>query len=130
MWIIRHLPSNTTLARIDKSQVPYGGNLWDVRVFDRERCSMFDYPTSFHLTNSRWDRQMLSLSTCNNDEFPCKDGSCININQRCSQSMDCMDFYDEKNCKKFIIPSGYLSALPAPVQPFVVKLSANLYKVT
>ena len=40
---------------------------------------------------------------CERDQFTCNSGTCIDIDQRCNQVVDCEDFSDEGNCE----PLGY-----------------------
>ncbi|KAF5901846.1 low-density lipoprotein receptor, partial [Clarias magur] len=38
------------------------------------------------------------VSTCQPDEFPCGDGSCIHGSRQCNQVYDCQDMSDELGC--------------------------------
>lgn len=40
----------------------------------------------------------LSADACNETEFTCSDGNCIDMNLRCDSYYDCKDFSDEQNC--------------------------------
>lgn len=37
---------------------------------------------------------------CTNDEFTCKDGSCISMSWKCDRQIDCSDGSDESECGK------------------------------
>ena len=54
----------------------------------------------------------LSLSTCNDDEFTCNDGHCIELNQRCDLKAQCPDQSDENDCNKLRLPDDYMANLP------------------
>ena len=41
----------------------------------------------------------LKLTGCNEDEFTCSDGQCIDISQRCDQINTCRDKSDEEDCQ-------------------------------
>ena len=57
----------------------------------------------------------MSLSSCDDDEFTCDDGSCINMSLKCDASVDCEDGSDEKDCKIIVPDIGYQKHLtPVP----------------
>jgi Low-density lipoprotein receptor domain class A len=41
---------------------------------------------------------VFSYQACREDEFQCKDGSCIPADQRCNRRYDCRDGSDEQEC--------------------------------
>ena len=55
--------------------------------------------------NSREPKQLyLTLTRCNEDEFTCNNGMCIDIEKRCNLKEDCQDKSDESNCWTVDIP--------------------------
>ena len=49
----------------------------------------------------------LKMSGCEEEEFTCNDGQCIDINLRCDQIINCRDKSDEENCQLMVLESGY-----------------------
>ncbi|KAK3892732.1 hypothetical protein Pcinc_003422 [Petrolisthes cinctipes] len=71
----------------------------------------------------------LSLSRCSYREFPCSDGSCIDLDKLCNRVTDCHDRSDEVGCATALLPSDYLEdILPAIPLPLYAEIS--LLKLT
>ena len=63
----------------------------------------------------------LHINACNDrQEFNCKDGSCIPIEERCDSVFDCVDRSDEDGCHMIEVPSSYLRHVPDQDQTKVV----------
>ena len=58
--------------------------------------------------------QMLSLSHCNNNEYICDNGLCIDLEKRCDGVMDCLDSSDEFRCRMVDVDQSY-SKFMAPI---------------
>lgn len=73
----------------------------------------------------------LGLSACYAWEYSCKDGTCIDLEQRCDLRVDCPDKSDEIGCDKLLLPEDYLSQLTPPGGlaggPLGVNLSISLH---
>lgn len=71
----------------------------------------------------------LSLSRCSDREFPCSDGSCIDLDKLCNRVTECLDRSDEIGCATALLPSDYLEdILPAIPLPLYAEIS--LLKLT
>ncbi|KAK4323167.1 hypothetical protein Pmani_006116 [Petrolisthes manimaculis] len=71
----------------------------------------------------------LSLSRCSYKEFPCSDGSCIDLDKLCNRVTECHDRSDEVGCATALLPSDYLEdILPAIPLPLYAEIS--LLKLT
>ena len=65
-----------------------------------EMLSPEAYPMGLQRWNGEGDKcrstgRYLLLTACTNDSFTCSDGSCIRIDQRCDQRVNCIDASDE-----------------------------------
>ena len=47
---------------------------------------------------------IVSISVCNDDEFTCNNGDCIDLQKACNWITDCKDLSDEDNCSPLIPP--------------------------
>ena len=52
-----------------------------------------------HLCLSRFQIYFCSGCQCQDNEYECDDGGCINIEQRCNEVRDCKDNSDEDDCR-------------------------------
>ncbi|KAK3856566.1 hypothetical protein Pcinc_037124 [Petrolisthes cinctipes] len=95
-WVLFDTDTNQTLAHLtldSVSEYPVGRRQWQVQnpLCDRPRGN----PIS------------LSLSHCQDSQFTCNNGDCVNKEQRCNSKDDCADFSDENNCKLVLRPGSY-----------------------
>ena len=70
---------------MDSSRRPFGKQSWLVK---NNVCN-----------NGKDSAIKLLLSSCNDDQFTCDDGTCVPIEFRCDKKQDCMDISDEKECR-------------------------------
>ena len=56
----------------------------------------------------------ITLTSCPDDDFTCKDGTCVSLEERCNGKMDCNDSSDEKDCTAIRIFPGYNKHLVPP----------------
>ena len=84
-WTIAHYAyRDKDLKLIDSNRRPFGKQTWLVK---NNAC------------NKGKDSAMkLLLSSCNDDQFTCDDGTCVAIEFRCDKKQDCIDLSDEKEC--------------------------------
>ena len=99
-WVLRNVITNTVIARMffKEARWPMGRRNW---TMESEVCE-------------RMGVQVLQLSSCTNEEYTCKDGSCIPRLQRCDRRPDCHDESDEQECQLVRRPAGYHHTLPPP----------------
>ena len=66
-------------------------------------------------------RTSLKLSSCEDNEFTCWDGDCINIGERCDQVFDCSDQSDERDCQMLVLEDSYKRSVP----PLISAIAEN-----
>ena len=54
----------------------------------------------------------MNLNSCDDEEFPCKNGECISLASRCNILNDCSDQSDEQNCNLVTKARGYNRKIP------------------
>ena len=59
---------------------------------------------------------LLTLSTCKESEFTCRNGLCIDIEKRCNARTDCRDKSDEVGCLRINPDESYQKYI-APLPP-------------
>ena len=101
--------------------------------------SEFDYPMGVNtwksvgsscITNEDGRLELL-LTTCDEDMFTCRDGSCVSMEKRCDLQVDCKDESDELRCFIAQKPKGYDSGKPPPRgdpnDPVMVEATLHIY---
>ncbi|XP_076033039.1 uncharacterized protein LOC143020498 [Oratosquilla oratoria] len=103
-WILFDSWTQEVVAQLDAHELvlPIGTHVWTLTT-NYSICSKT--AESSHL---------LTLSACLENEYTCKDGSCISLEQRCDLRLDCPDASDETGCQKLILPDEYFPELPPP----------------
>ncbi|ROT70079.1 putative leucine zipper transcription factor-like protein 1 isoform X2 [Penaeus vannamei] len=56
----------------------------------------------------------LLLTVCGEESFPCNDGTCVHMSQRCDLRAHCDDGSDEMKCDKVFVGTDYEKTLPPP----------------
>ncbi|KAK7083756.1 hypothetical protein SK128_025166 [Halocaridina rubra] len=108
-------------------RIYWNGDTWELEVRTVEEDAVAQmvekkpkgYPiglASWHTTadgcGEKTPQYLLTL--CNEDSFTCSDGSCIKIDKRCDEQVDCLDNSDELSCEIIHVPLGYSVDLPPP----------------
>ena len=81
----------------------------------------------------------LKMSGCNRDQFTCRNGQCVGMEERCDQVLDCTDESDEVGCKTVLLKTSYRKTAPPvtlqrkegvrSVKPATVKVSVTLLDI-
>lgn len=94
-WLWINASHNETIAQMNPSRYnyPLGRQRWQLRspVCGQEAGQV---------------RQLL-LTRCQDEQFTCDDGTCVDLNQRCDKKHDCIDFSDEMGCEIVRLPPEY-----------------------
>lgn len=94
-WIWLNHQTNETLAHLLPSvyNYPMGRKLWRL---ERPLCGQ----------KSGVTRRLL-LSVCEEQQYTCDDGSCVDLDLRCDLKYDCKDHSDEADCLMVRLPPDY-----------------------
>ena len=60
--------------------------------------------------------KLITISSCNDFEFTCGDGQCVQMDLRCNGKTECRDGSDEHSCKMLVPSLGYNKYLIPPPQ--------------
>ena len=84
--------------------------------YNEPKCSQF---SSYNL--------QMALTPCKENQFNCRNGTCIDMEQRCNQRKDCTDGSDEMECRIIVLEKGYQKEKPAPpIDQISEKNSVNI----
>ena len=126
--LLKYQGEHTSIISYDK-----GNSVW--RWYDRKdnrseatssssEASMLVGVHTFDFSNVKEDicsaaeeSKMLKVkvTSCNNGEFTCNDGQCLDMEKRCDQISNCKDESDEDNCKMLVMKENYNKKI-APFQ--------------
>lgn len=78
-----------------------------------------DYPIGLHqwlVSGDECPAQQVALllTVCGEDRFPCSDGTCVHMSQRCDLRAHCDDGSDETECDIVYLEASYKRTLPPP----------------
>ena len=51
--------------------------------------------------------KQVKMTSCSKGEFTCNDGQCIDMEERCDQTTNCLDKSDEENCRMVNMEVGH-----------------------
>ena len=113
-WMITHYHyPELSLKMLDTDVLPIGKHKWMV---ENNACN-----------EGKTSAEILQLSGCEEEQFTCDDGKCLEMSQRCNNIEDCDDVSDEKNCRTvYIDPEKYLKSKPPPSNEDDAKLPVIL----
>ena len=67
----------------------------------------------WNMSNNKPGETMeLNFHVCNDNEFPCSNGECVDMTERCNYVNTCPDMSDERNCMKLKLDEGYINVVP------------------
>ena len=114
VWIIRDEtdPSLIAISNTSFSSLALGNYEW--KIYNDVHCSLKPYTVT------------LSLTSCQEDQFTCNGGLCIDIAHRCDGDVDCKDSSDEVDCHVVEIGSEYKKYLTPVQEKISEKISVNL----
>ena len=90
-WVISYQEGFPPYWILEKSYSPFGKHVWKLN----ENFSVH-----------------ISIDSCNNKEYNCDDGSCVDIEKRCNGKFDCADSSDEARCTTIFHPTSYDKSIP------------------
>ena len=67
----------------------------------------------------------LKMSGCEEGQFTCNDGQCIQMEERCDQMPDCLDKSDEVECHLLVLENGYNKNIP-PITSTIPRVDVNI----
>ena len=77
--------------------------------------------------------RMITLTSCGENDFTCGNGDCVEMEQRCDRSSNCLDETDEKNCSQMKTFEGYSKLfVPKPIKnqtKFQLNVSLSFEKI-
>ena len=113
VWVMwqhkfNHEPRYLATVKASQTNMALGANTWTVNN-DAKECNT---------NNGDTYDTILTLSACSEDQFTCKDGNCVRMEQRCDGRSDCYDESDEMECKIIKLKSSYSVGISPPPQKY------------
>ena len=107
-----------------------------VKIFQTPSFSTSTAGASVKILRTAMEETLTFQTGCSDDgEFTCKDGQCVQMEERCNQVPDCRDESDENGCQLIVFKDNYNKNIP-PIRavdggalPAEVSVSLRLMKV-
>ena len=105
-WEVKHISSNiTATSTTGYNSHALGRHTWTISGNTRK------FGKNSYVAD-------LKLTLCSEEEFTCRDGDCVKMDQRCDQIPNCKDSSDEIECQTVILDHGYRKDIP-PIHPIL-----------
>ena len=115
IWMLDVIDSNVTgMSSASFATFTLGKHNWTIK--GDEGCSSEDT----YITE-------LKMSGCQEENFTCNDGQCVEIDLRCNQFPDCRDESDERNCNILVLKDGYNKKVPRVNSSDPVDVSVSIH---
>ena len=102
LWQLKAYSNPNLTASVDMVDYPFGTHEWIIR---NDPCYGEDVTEA---------NVILNINACNENEFNCYDGNCVNMTQRCDRILDCPDKSDEIGCDLIEFGVAYIKEVPPP----------------
>jgi hypothetical protein len=100
LWIDKKDNKSFAFSAEKMESLLLGSNEFDFSNF-RDNC----------VEPSRKNKKLIKITSCSEGSFTCDDGQCIDIEERCDQTPNCVDQTDELDCKMLIKSDTYKKSI-------------------
>ncbi|XP_023330899.1 uncharacterized protein LOC111703243 [Eurytemora carolleeae] len=97
LWYDRKDNSSLAFSTSNEDSLLLGINKFDFSGVSSDPCKHVDEST---LRN-------IKFTTCSQNQFTCDDGQCIDMDERCDQTTNCLDESDENTCRMIYQKENY-----------------------
>ena len=110
-YVFRGIQNNQILYNANSSQ-------WTLTSIKSRKIYLFLQNAHYPFGKHEWfspetkDRFLLSFDRCNDEEYNCDDGTCIDMSNRCNGRHECYDHSDEFDCRFIELPESYKIEVP------------------
>ena len=118
-WVLkslRHPENGFVLDQNMRHRIPFGTHLWK------------PLSKTSHCLAKEDQEVALTISACEETQFVCDSGHCINLDKKCNVHRDCNDGSDEVNCDliKWKLSNSYKAEVAPYGTPLKIFISANI----
>ena len=97
LWVTSNDNESIAVSTSSEESLLIGTHKIDFSGVKKDKCS----------SDKGQESVVLKLTTCSDEQFSCKDGQCIHMEQRCDQAANCRDKSDEVNCRLLVMEDNY-----------------------
>ena len=128
VWVLRDTkdPGSRAVSSALESSLLLGMQIFDFSGVSNDRCT----------SGLASKKVRVKLTSCQDGQFTCSDGSCVGMRQRCDQLVHCRDASDEQDCGLLGLEGSYNRKVPPIISinatsfsPAVVDITIILMKV-